>query len=58
MSCSGSKPSGSSKGSGYTPKIKSAGKASQPSLPKGWATGSANNNFGTPRVRASFGGKK
>lgn len=59
MNCSGSKSSSGSKG-GYTPKSKSAGKSSAPVLPKNWSTGnnSKSNNFGTPKVRATFGGRK
>ena len=56
--CGGSGKSSSSKSSNsYVPKIKQASRSSA-KLPKGWAGTTGSNNFGTPKVKISFSGRK
>lgn len=56
--CGGSGKTSSSKSSqSYTPKIKQATRSTA-KLPKGWAGSTGSGNFGTPKVRISFSGKK
>lgn len=55
MNCSGK----ASKSNSYSPKKMTTTKTStsQAKVMKGWA-GSSGNNFGTPKVKLSFGGRR
>lgn len=53
--CGGKKPSGRS--NSYTPKKMMGSKGSKPSFKGGYRASNA-SNFGTPRVKMSFGGRR
>lgn len=57
LGCGGSGNSSNKSSNSYTPKIRQAAKSTA-KLPKGWAGTTGNGNFGTPKVRISFSGRK